>query len=109
MMEAAGWRRTIKHGLWIALVLGVFLTACSVEQSEEGEVLEVDVEEEIALPEYDVDAADVEIDTEIREIEVPYTEYTPAAPSPSSAAPADPGPGFDEGGYGGGSDEGGEG
>jgi hypothetical protein len=46
------------------------LAGCSVEQTEEGELPEVEVEGG-ELPEYDVDAAEVEIGTETREIEVP--------------------------------------
>lgn len=46
------------------------LAGCTVEQTEEGEMPDVDVEGG-ELPEYDVDAADVEIGTETREIEVP--------------------------------------
>lgn len=46
------------------------LAACSVEQTEEGELPNVDVEGG-EMPEYDVDAADVEVGTETKEIEVP--------------------------------------
>lgn len=48
------------------------LAACTVEQTEEGKMPEVDVDvEEGNLPEYDVDAADVEIGTETKTIDVP--------------------------------------
>ena len=48
------------------------LAACSVEQTEEGELPNVDVNAEGGeMPEYDVDAADVEVGTETKEIEVP--------------------------------------
>jgi hypothetical protein len=51
-----------------ALALG--LGACDVEQTEEGEMPEVDVKGG-NLPEYDVDTADVEVGTEERTVEVP--------------------------------------
>ena len=48
------------------------LAACSVEQTEEGEMPNVNVNAtEGEMPEYDVDAADVEVGTETKEIEVP--------------------------------------
>jgi hypothetical protein len=48
------------------------LAACSVEQTEEGELPNVDVNAEGGqMPEYDVDAADIEVGTETKEIEVP--------------------------------------
>lgn len=46
------------------------LAACSVEQTEEGELPEVEATGG-ELPEYDVDAADIEVGTETKEIEVP--------------------------------------
>ena len=53
-------------------LLTVFATGCRVRQTEEGELPDVDVSAEGGkLPEYDVDAADVDVKTEKREIEVP--------------------------------------
>ena len=53
-------------------LLTVFATGCRVRQTEEGEMPDVDVSAEGGkLPEYDVDAADVDVKTEKREIEVP--------------------------------------
>lgn len=53
-----------------ASTLGMF--GCAVEQTEEGDMPEVEVEaEEGNLPEYDVDAADVDVDTETEEVTVP--------------------------------------
>jgi len=46
------------------------LTACDVEQTEEGDLPEVNVEGG-NLPEFDVDTADVEVQTEEKTIEVP--------------------------------------
>lgn len=62
---------------WMSFVLllallTVFATGCRVRQTEEGELPDVDVSAEGGkLPEYDVDAADVDVKTEKREIEVP--------------------------------------
>lgn len=53
-------------------LLTVFATGCRVRQTEEGEMPDVDVSAEGGkLPEYDVDAADVDVKTEKREVEVP--------------------------------------
>lgn len=46
------------------------LTACDVEQTQEGEAPEISVEGGQA-PEFDVDTADVEFGTEERTVEVP--------------------------------------
>lgn len=59
-------------------ILGAVLTplfalgmaACSVEQTEEGEMPEVEVEGG-NLPEYDVDAADVRVGTDTQQVVVP--------------------------------------
>lgn len=48
----------------------VGLAACDVEQTEEGEMPEMDVEAGNA-PEYDVDAAEVEATPTTEEVEVP--------------------------------------
>lgn len=73
-----------KQLLTLALVafLGFGLAACTVEQTEEGNLPEYDVEqtEEGNFPEYDVDAADVEVTTETREITVPDVDIEPADP-----------------------------
>ncbi len=57
-------------------ILALPLAACSVEQTEEGEMPEVEVEEG-QVPEYDVDAAEVEVGTETKEIEVPDVDIEP--------------------------------
>jgi uncharacterized lipoprotein len=51
-----------------AAVLG--LSACDVEQTQEGEAPDVDIDGG-SLPEYDVDAADVDVGTEEQTVEVP--------------------------------------
>jgi hypothetical protein len=62
---------------WMSFVLllallTVFVTGCRVRQTEEGELPDVDVSAEGGkVPEYDVDAADVDVTTEKREVTVP--------------------------------------
>ena len=58
---------------------GALLIGCSVEQTEEGELPDVDVTAEGGnMPEYDVDTADVEVGTRETTMDVPkvdvYTE-----------------------------------
>lgn len=56
----------------LALVGAFALTACDVDQTQEGEVPDVDVNASGgALPEYDVDTADVDVGTENKTVEVP--------------------------------------
>ncbi len=56
----------------LAAALAVFLTACDVEKTQEGEMPDVDVEVEGGqAPKYDVDAPDVDVSTEEKEVEVP--------------------------------------
>ncbi|MBW3670118.1 MAG: hypothetical protein KY432_00440 [Acidobacteria bacterium] len=54
--------------LFVLLLLP--LAACTAEKTQEGEMPDVDVEGG-QLPEYDVDAADVDVDTETTEVTVP--------------------------------------
>ena len=56
--------------LMAALTMVVALAACSVEHTEEGELPEVNVEGG-NMPEYDVDAADVDVTTDTATITVP--------------------------------------
>jgi hypothetical protein len=62
---------------WMSLILlmallTVFSTGCRVRQTEEGKLPDVDVSAEGGkMPEYDVDAADVDVKTEKREVTVP--------------------------------------
>jgi len=63
-----------------ALVAGaaaLSLSACDVEQTEEGEMPEVDVKGG-NMPEYDVDTPDVDVRTEERTVEVPVVDVEPA-------------------------------
>jgi len=56
-----------------ALLLGLMLQAsCNIEQTEEGELPDVNVEVESGnLPDYDVDVADVDVKTEKKTVQVP--------------------------------------
>lgn len=56
--------------LIVAPLFVVGMAACDVEQTEEGEVPDVDVEGG-QVPEYDVDAADVEVGTDTATVTVP--------------------------------------
>jgi hypothetical protein len=53
------------------------LSACDVEETEEGEMPDVTVEGG-NLPEYDVDVPDVDVTTEETTIEVPVIDVEPA-------------------------------
>ena len=59
-------------------VASLALASCNVEKTEEGSMPEVEVTGEAKLPKYDVDAPDVDVTTEKKEIEVPKIEVTPA-------------------------------
>jgi hypothetical protein len=72
-------------GLLIAPAFALGLTACDVDQTEEGEMPEVEVEEG-ELPAYDVDAADVEV-----------TEDTVTVPDVDVESPEEEGGGMTEG------------
>ena len=67
---------------WMSFVLlmallTVLATGCRVRQTEEGEMPDVDVSTEGGkMPEYDVDAADVDVTTEKKEITVPDVDVT---------------------------------
>lgn len=54
--------------LFVLLLLP--LAACTAEKEQEGELPDVDVEGG-QLPEYDIDAADVDVDTETTDVTVP--------------------------------------
>ena len=56
--------------LMLAVVMMAPLVACKVEQTEEGEMPEVEVKGG-NMPEYDVDAADVTVGTKEKTITVP--------------------------------------
>lgn len=56
----------------LALIFVMPLVGCTVEQTEEGELPDVDVEVEGGnLPKYDVDAAEIEVGMEDKTVTVP--------------------------------------
>ncbi|SDS55557.1 hypothetical protein SAMN05216421_1739 [Halopseudomonas xinjiangensis] len=66
---------------WIApaaiLTAALGLAACDVEQTEEGSMPDVDVSAEGGnMPEYDVDAADVDVGTREKTVTVPDVDVT---------------------------------
>lgn len=72
---------TVKKAAFVAVALtSMFaLSACDVEQTQEGEMPEVEVvTEEGQMPEYDVETAEVEMGTEKKVIEVPTVDYESA-------------------------------
>lgn len=68
-------RKFLIATLTSAAALG--LAACDVEQTEEGDMPEVNVEGG-NMPEYDVDTADVNVETEERTVEVPVIDVEEA-------------------------------
>lgn len=66
---------TRKSIFFLAPVLAFGLAACDVDQTEEGEMPEVEVQEG-QLPEYDVDAADVDVGTDTATVTVPDVDVT---------------------------------
>lgn len=65
--------------LAFALASTFALAACDVDQTQEGELPEVDVDVQGGqVPEYDVDAPDVDVDTEEVTVPVPDVDVQPA-------------------------------
>lgn len=64
-------KRLIATSLIAPFALG--LAACDVDQTEEGDMPELQVEEG-NMPEYDVETADVDVGTEERTVEVPTVD-----------------------------------
>lgn len=62
--------KTRIFGALLAPVLAFGLAACTVDQTEEGDLPDVDVEAG-ELPEYDVDAADVDVNADTTTVIVP--------------------------------------
>lgn len=54
----------------LAVAIALPLAACDVDQTEEGELPDVNVEEG-QLPEYDVEGPDVDVDTDTVQIQTP--------------------------------------
>lgn len=66
-------RKLIAASLIAPFALG--LAACDVDQTEEGEMPDVDVQGG-NMPEYDVETADVDVGTEEKTVEVPDVDVT---------------------------------
>ena len=74
MKTQAYWKST---ALGAALLVAVASTGCSVKQTEEAKLPDVQVTtKEGQLPKYDVDVADVDVRTETKEVEVPDVDVT---------------------------------
>lgn len=70
-------KQSWKAFILLMALLAVLATGCRVRQTEEGELPDVDVSAEGGkVPEYDVDAADVDVTTEKREVTVPDVDVT---------------------------------
>jgi len=61
----------------LCAIASIALTACDVQQTEEGEMPEVDMSvEEGNMPEYEVDAPEVKVGTTETEVEVPEVDVS---------------------------------
>lgn len=67
------WKRIASTFAAIVFGFGISLTACDVEKTEEGEMPEVDYKPGEA-PEYDVNTAEVDVETEKRTVETPEVD-----------------------------------
>jgi hypothetical protein len=77
MIRAAEFFKKSAPLVLMLALLSTFATGCRVRQTEEGEMPDVDVQAEGGkLPEYDVDAADVDVKTEERTVKVPDVDVT---------------------------------
>ena len=66
------------------------LAACDVDQTEEGEMPEVDVDvsgDAGNLPEYDVEGPDVDVDTGTTTVEVPTVDVDVSGPDDAEGEP----------------------
>lgn len=73
-------KKIIATAALVAVTLG--LAACDVEQTEEGEMPEI---EGGNLPEYDVDTADVDVDMGTKQVEVPTMDVDVKGPNEGEA------------------------
>ena len=62
-------------GAFLAPLFALGVAACDVDQTEEGDLPEVNVEGG-NLPEYDVDVADVKVGTDTAQVVVPDVDVT---------------------------------
>lgn len=66
-----GWRK----GFGLIALAGIL--ACTAEQTEEGELPEVQVTDSAALPQYDVDPANVNVGTDTQTVVTPDVDVVP--------------------------------
>jgi hypothetical protein len=67
---------------WVpVLAMGLVIGGCTAEQTQEGELPDVDVEGG-QVPQYDVDAADVDVTTDTQTVVTPDIEVTPPGENP---------------------------
>lgn len=59
-----------------APAVALAMTACTAQQTEEGEMPDIEVEEG-NLPEYDIDAADVNVGLDTTQVTVPDVDIIP--------------------------------
>lgn len=87
-------KQSWKAFILLMALLAVLATGCRVRQTEEGELPDVDVSAEGGkVPEYDVDAADVDVTTEKREVTVPDVDVNmPGEGDANDAEQEDPPP-----------------
>ena len=66
-----------KRLFWVpVLAAGLVFGGCTAEQTQEGELPDVDVEGG-QVPEYDVDAADVDVTTDTQTVVTPDVDVNP--------------------------------
>jgi hypothetical protein len=86
LTKKSAWKSAM---LALALLGSLASGACRVRQTQEGEMPDVEVKGG-QVPKYDVDAPDVDVKTEKREVEVPVVEVNP--PRDGDQDPDDNGP-----------------
>ncbi len=75
-----------KSIFFLVPALAFSLAACTAEQTEEGDLPDVDVQGG-QLPEYDVDAADVDVGTDTTTVTVPDIDVNPPQQEPEPEPP----------------------
>lgn len=73
-----------------AASVALFLSGCTVEQTEEGNLpdVNVDVEGETRMPGFEVHPADVDVGTTTTEVTVPTVDVNPAPEAQNPPPPA---------------------
>jgi hypothetical protein len=90
LTNKSAWKSGV---LVLALLASMASGACRVRQTQEGEMPDVDVKTEGGkVPEYDVDAADVDVKTEKREVDVPVVTVEPPRDGDQDGAQQGPRP-----------------